>query len=174
MLSIFPEQPLAPTHFHTHFPYKSLCPPISVTSMKRPALRVKIMLHFCDFKTAEGTGHGSPNWSQLTHAIMLGIYGLALYFPILLHLVTSSRTRWDATGSSGAEATHPLMGPCQPSPFQALGVAAVPSNKPVPVRTRWALCSQLPDSSPSCCSQETTASPIRLENVFWFNKQRFF
>lgn len=76
--------------------------------------------------------------------------------------------------TEGQKQHIPLWGPASLVHCQALGVAAVPSNKPVPVWTSWALCSQFLDSSPSCCSQEATASPTRLENAFWFNKQRFF
>lgn len=76
--------------------------------------------------------------------------------------------------AEGQKQHIPSVGPASLVHCQALGVAAVPSNKPVPVGTSWALCSQLPDSSPRCCSQEVTVSPIRLENAFWFNKQKFF
>lgn len=75
--------------------------------------------------------------------------------------------------AEGQKQHIPSEGPASLVHCQALGVAAIPSNKPVPVGTSWALCSQLLDSSPSCCSQEASASPIRLENAFWFNKQRF-
>lgn len=76
--------------------------------------------------------------------------------------------------AEGQKQHIPSQGPASLVHCQALGVAAVPPNTPVPVGTSWALCSQLLDSSPSCCSQEVTASLIRLENAFWFNKQRFF
>lgn len=75
--------------------------------------------------------------------------------------------------AEGQKQHIPSWGPASLVHCQALGVAAVLPNKPVPKGTSWALFSQLLDSSPSCCSQEATVSPIRLENAFWFNKGSF-
>lgn len=90
------------------------------------------------------------------------------------HLVASSR-------ASPVGCCRKQRGRSNTSPREALPawstarhwVAAVPPSKPLPVGTGCALCSQLLDSSPSCCSQEATASPIRPENAFWFNKDSF-
>lgn len=101
---------------------------ISDTSIRRLALRVRMMLHFCDFKTAEGMALGMVHLTS--HSQQTGLCWASVprdfIFLSFWHLVASSRIQWDAAGNRGADATHPLVGPCQPSPLPGTGCGCCP------------------------------------------------
>lgn len=126
-----------------------LLPAARPSALQRPLgdqHSVRMILHFCVFKTAKGialgtvhlTGHGQPtrlHWASVPRDV--------IFLPCS-HPATSSRTDpvehcRKQRGGSSTSLREAL--PAQPAPRHRL--AAIPPSKPLPARVGCALCSQL-------------------------------
>lgn len=97
-----PEQLLASTHLPACFPLPTPLPP-STTSLGRPALTVRLMLHFCASANSKGncTGHGSPIRPRPANGTTAGICAQRCYFPASL---APHCQQWDRPGRTPQEA----------------------------------------------------------------------
>lgn len=131
-------------------PCPSLCPSFSVTSVRRPALTVRTMLHFCAFKTGKGIALGTVHLTghaQQTGFCWASVPNVFSLFSCLARTPppAAGPTQRNAAGSRGAEAAHPFVGPCQPGPLP--GAGRLPSHRASPF-----LPGQAALSAPSCCA----------------------
>lgn len=160
-------------------PFLSLCPPASPPLGDRHSQLGRC--YFCVFKTAKGVALGAVHLTS--HGQQTGLRWASVPRDVIFlpcsHPTASSWTggidpaercrKWRGGSSTSLRGALPA----RPAPRHR--AAAVPPSRGLPARAGGAPRSQLLRSlAPSCCSQETTASPISLGDAFWFNKQRLF